>query len=151
MTDTSSDQAPAPPDPETLERIEEQLGLLIPEARRWRRSRWLAWATAVALVATVALGVTGWVVYQQDRDDDTAQRTVRREALEQALVRECESSADQTADLRTAFNVLIGVAASSADDPAAVERLAMELDARLDEAVPPRDCQQEARNRAGGG
>jgi hypothetical protein len=146
VSDTNSDVDRPQPDPATLERIEGQLEQLIPEVRRLHRARWLAWGTAVAVLGIVVLGVIGAVVYVQDRNDDEDQRDERRAGVEQALVAECEASADQTADLRTAFNVLLGVAVDP-NDPEAV-KAAQLLNDRLDEAVPPRDCLQEARDRA---
>jgi hypothetical protein len=147
VSDTSSTGVDQPQlDPATLERIEGQLAVLLPEVRKLRRARWLARGTAIAVVGVVVLGIIGTVVYVQDRNDDEDQRTERRAGLERALVAECEASADQTADLRTAFNVLLGVAV----DPTDPEQVALgrQLNDRLDEAVPPRDCVQEARDRA---
>jgi hypothetical protein len=152
VSDSGSDESsPEPPESEraTLDRISAQLKVLIPEVRKLRRARWLTWGVAVALIAAVAVGIGGWVTYQQDRDDDQKIRAEQRAVLEQALVAECESSADQTADLRTAMNVLIGVAVDPNDpQDAAAAQL---LNDRLDEAIPPRDCIEEARVRLEGG
>jgi hypothetical protein len=136
-------------DPEERARISDQLALLIPEVRKLRRSRWLTRGLAVVVAAQVVFGVAGAVVYHQNRQADAEQRADRRAALEQALRAECLSSADQTADLRKAFDVLVGVAVRPGDQRG--ETLAAQLNARLDEAVPPRDCAGEAAARSGGG
>jgi hypothetical protein len=103
----------------------------------------------VVVVTEVVFAVAGALVYRENRHEDDLLRAERRAALEQSLRAECESSADQTADLRTAFNVLVAVAVdpNDAESAAAAKR----LNDRLDEAVPPRDCVQEARDRAEGG
>lgn len=149
MSDSSAEPSQAQPDPEVLERIDRQLGQLIPEVRKLRRARWLTWGLVAVAVAGLVLAIIGWVVYRQDLSDDRAVRRELVERFEAALVAECMSSADSTADLRTAFNVLIDLAV----DPSSPDELALarQLNDRLDEAVPPRDCAQEARDRSPGG
>lgn len=150
MTGTSSDAASqARPDPASLDDIAAQLPTLIAETRRWRRARWVSWLALGLAAAVGVMAMTGWLVYRDEQRDDQQLRSERRASLERALLAECQSSADQTADLRTAFNVLIGVAVQPGDVEAAAA--AERLNARLDEAVPARDCVQEARDRAADG
>lgn len=151
---------PAPPDSEVLARIDAQLGQLIPEVKKLRRSRWLVRGLAALVVAVVAIGAGGWITYQNNEDEDRALRqeiarqaeTARRDlaaSFEAALVAECDKANDSNADTRTGFNVLIDVGIDPNDpDQVAVAR---QFQAQLNEAIPPRDCPQEARDRAAGG
>jgi hypothetical protein len=148
---SSADPSQAPPeleDPAERATISAQLAELIPEVRKLRRSRWLTRVLALVVVAVIALGAAGAIQYVQDRNDDREQRIERRAGVERALAAECESSADQTADMRTAIQVILTTAIARSSNPAEAEAIAKQINRQLDEDVPPRDCAQEARDRA---
>jgi hypothetical protein len=111
-----------------------------------RHNRWLTVGVLVLVLAVIGIGVGGWLTYRANERNDDRTRAELVARFEAALVAECDSSVDQTHDLRTSFNVLVEVAVDP-NDPEAVA-LGERLVERLDQAIPPRDCAEEARIRA---
>jgi hypothetical protein len=161
----STELGPIPPeleDPAERALISAQLAELIPEVRKLRRSRRLAWGWRALSAMVIVLAAAGVAQYVQDRNDDREQRAEVRKAdqaaleavrksTERALATECESSVAETARTRTAIQVILTTAVARSSNPEATQAIADEINRRLDEDVPPRDCAQEARDRAEGG
>jgi hypothetical protein len=144
-------------DSERLAVISGQLDVLIPEARRWRRDRRVLWAVGGLAVVTLAVAIFTGVFFvaeraEEDREDRRADAT-----LERSLRDDCEVASENAAARNRAlplalsdFTLALGaqLGATPQEIDVFIQSFIPDLEQHLAESVPPRNCAQEARDRA---
>lgn len=121
----------------SLDRIGKDLGALQNANRVHRVKFWAVWI--------IAAGLLGLTAYVGDTTSDARNELEQR--FEQSQMRSCENSQQSRENIRGVFGLFLTLAAEQSDNPAAVQQFTERFNEELIEALPDRDCEQEAADR----
>jgi uncharacterized protein HemX len=131
---------------ESIEEVKDSLdqvsGQLERLEKKDRTNKILFAVVAVVFLAVIGIGFFAWNSARNSRDQ-LAQN------FEQTTMQTCENSQESRVRLRGVFELFVNLAVEASEDPQAerVVEFQRRFSAALMEAVPNRDCEQEARER----